>query len=61
LWRTPGGPSAIKQQLAVETTVLHHIETTRTGVDHLLSEVGLLHARLRARASSITATHLPTR
>jgi hypothetical protein len=45
---TPGGPSPIKQQLGVETTVLHQIETARLGVDNLLSEVGLLHARLRA-------------
>jgi len=47
---TPGGPSPIKQQIGVETTVLHQIETTRVGVEHLLSEIGLLHARLRPAA-----------
>lgn len=45
---TPGGPSPLKQQLGVETNVYNQIETSRLGVDHLLSEVGLLHARLRA-------------
>ncbi|HEY5920705.1 MAG TPA: hypothetical protein VIV11_03500 [Kofleriaceae bacterium] len=48
---TKGGPSPIKQQLGVETTVLNQIETTRTTVEHALSEVGLLHARLRASAA----------
>jgi hypothetical protein len=47
---TPGGPSPLRQQLGVETTVYHQIETARLGVDHLLSEVGLLHARVRAAA-----------
>jgi hypothetical protein len=56
---TPGGPSPIKQQLGVETTVLHQIETTRLGVDHLLSEVGLLHARLRAVCASAPTPQTP--
>jgi len=47
---TKGGPSPLKQQFGVETTVLHQIETTRLSVEHLLSEVGLLHAKLRATA-----------
>jgi hypothetical protein len=46
---TKGGPSPIKQQFGVETTVLNQIETSRTTVDHVLSEVGLLHAKLRAK------------
>jgi hypothetical protein len=48
---TKGGPSPIKQQFGVETTVLHQIETSRTTVDHVLSEVGLLHAKLRATSA----------
>jgi len=44
---TPGGPSRLTQRLGVETNVYNQIETSRLGVDHLLSEVGLLHARLR--------------
>ena len=49
---TPGGPSPIKQQFGVETTVLHQIETARLGVDHVMSEVGLLHARLRGEGTA---------
>jgi hypothetical protein len=45
---TYDGPSPIKQQLGVDTTVLHKIETTRTTVEHVMTEIGLLHARLRA-------------
>jgi hypothetical protein len=49
---TPGGPSRIKQNLGMETTVYHRIETARLGVDHLMSEVGLLHKRLRGEAAA---------
>jgi hypothetical protein len=44
---TKGGPSRLKQQIGFETTILHEIETTRVTVDHVLSEVGLLHKRIR--------------
>jgi hypothetical protein len=47
---TPGGPSPLRQQLGVETNALNQIETSRVAVEHLLSEVGLLHARLRRAA-----------
>jgi hypothetical protein len=53
---TPGGPSRFKQQVSFETTVLQQIETTRVGVDHLMSEVGLLHARLRGEASKLATS-----
>jgi len=49
---TPGGPSRIKQNIGMETTVYHRIETARLGVDHLMSEVGLLHKRLRGEAAA---------
>ena len=48
---TPGGPSRLKQNLGQEMTVLQRIETAKLGVDHLMSEVGLLHARLRGEAA----------
>ena len=52
---TPGGPSRLKQNIGVNMTQQQRIETAKLGIDHLMSEVGLLHARLRAQATSITA------
>jgi len=45
---TPGGPSPIKQQLGVETTVVNQIDTMRVCVDDLLTKVGELRAQLEA-------------
>jgi len=51
LMGTPGGPSRLKQNLiGVEGAVANEIQTSRLGVDNLMSEVGLLHARLRKEA-----------
>lgn len=52
---TPGGPSRIKQNIGVNMTQQQRIETAKLGIDHLMSEVGLLHARLRAEATRATS------
>jgi hypothetical protein len=45
---TLSGPSPVKQMLGAEISTYQRFETARLEVDHLLSEVGTLHARLRA-------------
>jgi hypothetical protein len=50
--RRPRTVSPLKQMFTPETTALNEIETTRVTVDHAMSEVGLLHAKLRAKPAA---------
>jgi len=52
----PGQPSWIKQRLSPEMTVLQQIETARLTVENAQSEVGLLHAKLRAKSAQPAAS-----
>ena len=42
------GISPIKQRFGLEMTIYQRIETAKLEIDHLLSEVGGIHAKLRA-------------